>query len=283
MAENAKHQLRIDANKEVVSLIYQKLQKENVNGEDEFGEVHVEKCTLEIFAGLTNAQLEAFIFARDINYRSESSLPAKGTLEEAKTNTDPTERKRIQIAFDCRIMPNFIEGNTPHDLSQVVEDDVVGSMHVNQIKLKDDKGIVPSMLLSNDSWVEYAVDLLGLDKIITSSTEVTSFEKEKADTLLRKLEGRYILHVKTRINDTSKPNHWVLTLAYKNLPVVAACMSLLQHLAMDIKCLGNLSSLLAPHTNIFIPCADTSLVNRQGAYLYFNSNRGVFVRSGKVV
>ena len=85
MAENAKHQLRIDANKEVVSLICQKLQKENVIGEVEFGELHMEKCTLEIFAGLTNAQLEAFIFARDINYQTKSSLPAKGTSEEAKT------------------------------------------------------------------------------------------------------------------------------------------------------------------------------------------------------
>jgi hypothetical protein len=32
-------------------------------------------------------------------------------LEEAKTNTDPTKRKRIQVAFDCRMMPNYIEGN----------------------------------------------------------------------------------------------------------------------------------------------------------------------------
>jgi hypothetical protein len=148
----------IDANKEVVSPICQKLQKENVKGEDEFGEVHMEKCTLEIFAGLTNAQLEAFIFARDINYRTKSSLPAKGALEETKTNTDPTKRKRIQVAFDCRIMPHFIEGNTPHDLSQVVEDDVVGIMRVNQIILKDDEGILPSMLLSNDSWVIYACE-----------------------------------------------------------------------------------------------------------------------------
>ncbi len=70
-------------------------------------------------------------------------------------------------------MPNFFERNTPHDLSQVVEDDVVGSMRVNRIILKNDKGIMPSTLLSNDSWVEYAVDLLGLDKIITSPTEVT--------------------------------------------------------------------------------------------------------------
>jgi len=138
-----------------------------------------------------------------------------GTLEEAKTNTDPTKRKCIQVAFDCRIMPNFIERNTPHDLS--------------------------------DSWVEYAVDLLGLDKIITSPTEATSFEKEKADTLLRKLEGRYRSHIKTRINDTSKRNHWVLTLAYKNLPVVAACMILSQHLAMDISVLAT-CHLYWPHT-----------------------------------
>ncbi len=67
--------------------------------------MHMEKCTLEIFAGITNAQLEAFIIACDINYQTKSSLPAKGTLEEAKKNTDPTKRKRIQVALDCRIMP----------------------------------------------------------------------------------------------------------------------------------------------------------------------------------
>ncbi len=286
MAENAKHQLRIDANREVVSLICQKLQKENVIGEDEFGEVHLEKCTVEIFAGLTNAQLEAFIFARDINYQTKTSLPAKGTLEEAKNNTDPTKRKRIQVAFDCCMMPNFIEGNKPHephDLSQVVEDDEVGSMRVNRIILNDEERILPSMLLSNESWVEYAADLLGLDMINSSPTEVTLLDKEKADTLLRKLEGRYRSHIKIRINDTSKCNHWVLTLAYKNLPVVAACMILSPHLTLDIKCLGNLSSLLAPHANTFIPCADNSSVNHQGAYLYFANNRGVFIRSGKVV
>ena len=61
MAENAKHQLRIDANSEVVALICQKLQKEKVIGEDEFGEECLEKCTVEIFAGLNNAQLKAFI------------------------------------------------------------------------------------------------------------------------------------------------------------------------------------------------------------------------------
>ena len=43
IAENAKHQLRIDANSEVVALICQKLQKEMIIGEEEFGEEHLEK------------------------------------------------------------------------------------------------------------------------------------------------------------------------------------------------------------------------------------------------
>jgi len=103
MAENAKHQLRIVANSEVVAVLYQKLQKEKVIGEDEFGEENLEKCTVGVFAGLSNAQLEAFIFACDINYHTKASLPAKGMLEEAKTNTDPTKRKCIQVALivDC--------------------------------------------------------------------------------------------------------------------------------------------------------------------------------------
>jgi hypothetical protein len=37
------------------------------------------------------------------------------------------------------MMPNYIEGNKPHDLSRVVEDDEVGSMCVYWIILKDDK------------------------------------------------------------------------------------------------------------------------------------------------
>lgn len=55
------------------------------------------------------------------------------------------------------------------------------------IMLKDDKTILPSMLLSNESWAEYAMDLLDLDKISTSSSELKLFNKEKAD--MRKLEG----------------------------------------------------------------------------------------------
>ena len=158
----------------------------------------------------------------------------------------PTKWKRIQVAFDCRLLPNLIEGNQPHDLSQAVDDEQIRRMHVQRIILNEDQTILPSTLLSHESWVKYAVDLLALDKTSSTLTDVTSFDKEKADHLLRKLEVRYKLHVNTRINNASKRNHWVLALAYKNFPVVAACMILSSHLAMDIKCLGRLSCLLAP-------------------------------------
>ena len=78
--------------------------------------------------------------------------------------------------------------------SQVVKDEEVGSRRVQRIILKDDETILPSTLPSNELWVKYAVDLLGLDKIRTSPTEVTLFDKQKADNLLRKLEERYSSH-----------------------------------------------------------------------------------------
>ena len=168
-------------------------------------------------------------------------------------------------------------------LRVVVDDEQVRGMHVQRIILNDDQTILPSVMLSHESWVKYAVELLALDKTSSTPTEVTAFDKEKADILLRKLEVRYKLHVNTRINDVLKRNHWVLMLAYKNLPVVAACMILSRHLAMDVKCLGRLSCLLAPNANSFIPCADNTSMNRQGSYLYFDNNRGTFIRSGKVV
>ena len=84
MAENAKQQLKIDANSEVVALICHKLQKQNLIGEEEFGEVHLEKCTVEIFASLTDVQHDAFIFARDTNYHTKTFIPTKHQREHWK-------------------------------------------------------------------------------------------------------------------------------------------------------------------------------------------------------
>ncbi len=73
----------------------------------------------------------------------------------------------------------------------------------------------------------------------------------------------------------------MLKLAWKNLSVIASVMLLSNHLKMELKCLGEHACLLAVNTSQFIPSG--AFPNCEGAYLYFNGNRGAFVRSGKVV
>jgi hypothetical protein len=72
-----------------------------------------------------------------------------------------------------------------------------------------------------------------------------------------------------------------LKFAYKNLPVVAAAMLLSNHLKIELKFLTKNACLLGYNSNQFIPCL--AFPRREGAYLYYDVNREVFVRSGKVV
>jgi hypothetical protein len=83
------------------------------------------------------------------------------------------------------------------------------------------------------------------------------------------------------VKQAAKKNHCILKFAFKNLPILAATMVLSNHLKIKLKCLRKTSCFLGCTFNQFIPC---QLFPRQeGAYLYFDFNRGVFVRSGKVV
>jgi hypothetical protein len=133
--------------------------------------------------------------------------------------------------------------------------------------------------LFGQQWVEYVINLFDLEKL-SVVVDVSEELKQKADLLARMLRGRFREHVKSRIKTVSKRSHWSMKLAYKNLAVSAACMVLTNHTKMDLKCLDESACLLGVNTNSFLPCA--AFPDREGAYLYFDVNRGVFVRSGKV-
>jgi hypothetical protein len=68
--------------------------------------------------------------------------------------------------------------------------------------------------------------------------------------------------------------------ASNNLADRAACMVLSNHIKNDIKCIQDGDCILAPNTHIFYQCSQ--FPNPEGVYLYFDSNKGCFVRSGKV-
>jgi hypothetical protein len=234
-------------------------------------------CSMKIFSELTNPQLEAFILARDTSV-TKSRLPAKGKLKDAE---DDTVRNRIRLAFDCRTMQNQIEGTLPFDLSGEADKNEDENYSFHKITLTDNTIIQPSALLSDTAWVTYVIRLLDLETTTNTTTEVSTTEKEKADLLLTKLCERFKVHVNNRVKQAVKKNHWILKFAFKNLPIIAATMILSKHLKLDLKCLGESECLLSSNSNQFIPCL--AFPRREGAYLYFDVNRGVFVRSGKVV
>jgi hypothetical protein len=109
-----KHDKLVQANKKVVEVICRKLLCDGIIHDGaEVGEDHIKLCSMKILSELMNPQLEAFILARDTS-ATKSQLPAKGKLKDAQNDT---VRNRIRLAFDCRTMPNQIEGTLPFDLS----------------------------------------------------------------------------------------------------------------------------------------------------------------------
>lgn len=96
-----------------------------------------------------------------------------------------------------------------------------------------------------------------------------------------------MLHLTTRFGEHKNQKvlkarcyHWSMKLASKNLAVDAACMILSEHVKKDIARLKKEVSLLSGDVSKFRYC---SLVSEQhGAYLYYDTNNEVFIRSGKV-
>ena len=85
---------------------------------------------------------------------------------------------------------------------------------------------------------------------------------------------------KRRIDTEAKRRHWAIQLAFKNLPIVAAYMIVLDHVKTDLTCLDDTMPILSPNTDCFLLC--NTFAQLEGAYLYYNTNLGAFIRSGKV-
>jgi hypothetical protein len=212
---NRKHDELIQANKKVIEVICSKLLRDGIIDEGaESCEEHMKLCSMKILSELTNPQLEAFILARDTSV-IKSQLPTKGKLKDAEDNT---VRNRICLAFNCRTMPNKIEGALPFDLSDS-DDNEAENYIFHKITLTDDSTIPPSTLLSDMAWVMYVIRLLDLKTTANATTEVSTTDKEKADLLLIKLREQFKVHVKDRVKQAAKKNHWILRFAFKNLPI----------------------------------------------------------------
>ena len=96
------------------------------------------------------------------------------------------------------------------------------------------------------------------------------------EVLIQRLDS----HISSRIIDKSKHSHWCLEWARKNIPQMSAIMTLFNHTKKDIECLDSCNTLLSQSSNFLL--ATNSEAKLQGAYLYYDTNDEIWVRSGKV-
>ncbi len=172
----------------------------------------------------------------------------------------------------------------PFDIN-TINGDVVGSgidqLGIVTISLgqANQESVLPSHLLSDRNWVTLAIVLLDLENMNVTST-ITDEQKDKADHLMKILQYRFQQHLMARIVNKSKRTHWSMIFAHTNLAISAACMILNNHFKDEIRCVTDADCLLQPNTHNFYQCLQ--FPSREGAYLYFDSNKGCFIRSGKV-
>jgi hypothetical protein len=238
-----------------------------------------------MFDKLTSPELSDFIWAHDPNVLMKKDIPSnKGKLEDAKyavKHSSTADKNRIFTAFMCRDKPNkliLLQNTSP--TNEIITTNDVGPTVVSFSGTVDhDQGDMPSSLLSDEAWIGRVCELFDAEYLIPA-VSVTNEMKSKGDLLVKLMRGRLKSLLKKRIETEAKRNHWAIQLAFKNFAIVAAYMILLDHIKCDLTCLDDTMSLLNPNTDRFLLCS--TFPQRKGAYLYFDTNLGAFVRSGKV-
>jgi hypothetical protein len=138
---------------------------------------------------------------------------------------------------------------------------------------------IASSFLENEEWISE------VKKMIVSDGQdlnlVNNKMKEQADVLQRLLLQRLTSHVQRRCPNP-KGSKWVFNFTAENLGRMAAMMCLQGHMKRDLTCLGEDKTLLVSSSIAFNSARRQMMKAREGCYLYYDTNDGIFIRSGKV-
>jgi hypothetical protein len=232
-----------------------------------------------MFANLNCHDLDAFIMARqdrdNPEFTAKNKIPKKGSISEALLGV----RNKILIAFECRQIKNLIGENVPYNADIANDVSVEDHLGVFTVLLGEGDCVLPSRLLSDEHWVGFVVSLLNLEDLNVTNT-ITTQQKIKADHLVKILQHRFQQHLIHCIKNKCRRTHWSMIFAYNNLAVSVACVVMCDHAASELRCLQDSDCLLSPTPYNFFQCAHFR--TREGAYLYYDTNKGCFIHSVKV-
>ena len=233
----------------------------------------------EDFFARNNTELKAFIMARQKDVPI-SKLSKKGKVAAAIGG----EKNLLSVSFDLRESPVIYydqlllaESEREHVGLEQNDDishrEVIVSQHHTHLK--------SSVLLADNEWIDRAKMIFG-QLSATAEREISDDEIKKADILQKILLTRLEKHIRRRIVEEKKRDHWCLKWAERNMAQVAAIMIILNHVKDDCECLDEQITLLKS-SNFFVSANSDEMKNgKHGAYLYFDANNMAWVRSGKV-
>jgi hypothetical protein len=106
------------------------------------------------------------------------------------------------------MMINKIKDVLPFDLANQHKEENEDN-HVHLISLTNDETVLPSTLLCDSLWVKYVIDFLNLERTAAATSNVPASDKEKTDLLLIKMRERFKSHIKARVKQAARQNHWI--------------------------------------------------------------------------
>ena len=134
--------------------------------------------------------------------------------------------------------------------------------------------------MENNDWVKKVWHCLGTSSTLVWHKDIDDEMKIKGDILQNTLLCRLKNHIKRRIVDKNKHEHWCLIWTSQNIAQMAGIVMILDHIKPDIQCLDQTSTLLKSSNN-FVEVTENE-GNKEGAYLYFDKNNMNWIPSGKV-
>jgi len=234
--------------------------------------------------------LKAFIFVRSHDKGDAVaglSSKTKGKVEEAVPGADTL----LRMAFDLRsqgVKLKPVDVSTP-PTSTGTSATVPSPEYVEITKrIGADSSVCDNRFTVTESFVKDVNEVLDpcdAHPLDSSAPSDIADIQEQTNMLHGILQARLIRHIEQRIKDATKRDHYSLRWAAQNLGRVSAIMVIMGHVKKDITIAKSNSGtcLLRQPGDSFIIAGTADILEQEGCYLYYDSEDGCWIRSGKVI
>ncbi len=256
-------------NEECENILFHALRgNEDYGGNDD--KVFLRELTLEHFAKTkkcTITLLKAFCHVRLFSTaKAGKAWPKKGTLDEALSGADVL----VKRAHDVKLLPILLFASPPPsgpaETAPAVAPTLVrlGTAHSFEIDFNVSNGWL--------SMVQDALDPYNAHRL--NRKRCAGADVAKLHSILA---SRLDMHMKERVTDEARQDHWCWLFVRKNLFRMSAIMILMGHIRKDLSCTNRHVDLLG-HADVFVPMPQTIWSKWRGAtFTLIMTRRVVFL------